>query len=315
MQSRRAGRREAQVGLLTVADERADQDAWDLPGLKKARLGSALRGGVLLGAFAGLTLPLMPLQAVLKRVSPSAGRRFPHWYHRRVCRLLGIRIHVDGAVVRDRPVLLISNHTSWLDIPVLSAVAPVSFVAKAEVDGWPGVGTLARLQRTVFVDRTRRTSVGATAGEIAQRLRTGDAIVLFAEGTSSDGNRVLPFRSSLLASVFEADKAAGESEAGPDTSSSKGAMRLSPVVQTVSLVYTRLHGVPLGRADRHRVGWYGDMDMIPHAWQVLKSGPLDVAVHISEPEPLEAFANRKDLAKSAETKVRDNVTRLLRSGQ
>src|SRR5262245_41116730 len=110
----------------------------------------ALRGATVLTGFMALTLPLMPVQSVLLRSSRSGARRFPNWYHRQVCRILGIRIEVDGEVARDRPVLLVANHTSWLDIPVLSAVAPVSFVAKKEVGGWPFVSTLARLQRTVF---------------------------------------------------------------------------------------------------------------------------------------------------------------------
>src|SRR5512139_3485301 len=116
---------------------------------------SRLRAATVLAGFMGFTLPLMPVQAILLRWSPSAARRFPHWYHRHVCRILGIRLHIDGAVATG-PVLLVSNHTSWLDIPVLSAVAPVSFVAKAEVARWPFVSSLARLQRTVFVDRTKR---------------------------------------------------------------------------------------------------------------------------------------------------------------
>ena len=85
-----------------------------------------------LAGFMGLTLPLMPVQALLVRISQPAARRFPHWYHRKVCRILGIRLHIEGDVPPG-PVLLVSNHTSWLDIPVLSAVAPVSFVAKSEV--------------------------------------------------------------------------------------------------------------------------------------------------------------------------------------
>jgi 1-acyl-sn-glycerol-3-phosphate acyltransferase len=90
----------------------------------------SLRASAVLLAFFGLTLPLMPVQAVLLRVSDKAARRFPHWYHRQVCRILGISLKIEGAVVHDAPALLVCNHTSWLDIPVLSALAPVSFVAK-----------------------------------------------------------------------------------------------------------------------------------------------------------------------------------------
>jgi 1-acyl-sn-glycerol-3-phosphate acyltransferase len=259
----------------------------------------AVRGGAILAAFFGFTVPLMPVQAAFLRLSPRQARAFPHWYHRRVCRLLGLRIDVDGEVASDRPVLLVANHTSWLDIPVLSAVAPVSFVAKKEVGGWPFVASLARLQRSVFVDRARRASAGEAAGEILSRLAEGDTIVLFAEGTSSDGNRVLPF----LTSLFGAAKPAGNAEI-----EAPGA-----VVQTLSLVYTRLHGIPLGRADRPLVGWYGDMEMRSHAWRLLKAGPLDVRIRIGAPVPLASFADRKELARHSEAEVREHVVRILRA--
>ena len=85
----------------------------------------SLRASTVLAAFFGFTLPLMPVQALLLKVSPSAARRFPNWYHKNVCRILGITLKIDGAIVADKPVLLVCNHTSWLDIPVLSALAPV----------------------------------------------------------------------------------------------------------------------------------------------------------------------------------------------
>ena len=158
-----------------------------------------LRAWLVLTTFFVFTLPLMPLQLLFLRTGSRYARTFPNWYHRQVCRLVGVRLHIDGGVAREQGVLLISNHVSWLDITVLSAVAPVSFVAKQEVASWPFVSWLAKLQRSVFVDRTRRTAVGQAAGEILTRLAQGDTIVLFAEGTSSDGNRVLPFKTSLFA--------------------------------------------------------------------------------------------------------------------
>jgi len=263
---------------------------------------SRFRAATVLTAFMTLTLPLMPVQAVLVRVWPRGARAFPHWYHRNVCRIIGVKLRIDGAVVRDRPVLIVSNHTSWLDIPVLSAVAPVSFVAKKEVGSWPFVASLARLQRTVFVDRTRRQATGDAAGEIMQRLAAGDAIVLFAEGTSSDGNRVLPFKTSLFGSVKPARSAEGTGPAAGE-----------PVVQTLAIVYTHLHGVPLGRGERPRVGWYGDMDMQSHAWELLGQGPLTATISIGPPVPLTAFADRKELALSSERAVRRAVHAILRS--
>lgn len=250
-----------------------------------------IRASVLLAAFLAVTLPLMLVQWALLKLKLRHARTLPHAYHRLVCRLLGIRIKVAGALDKDRPVLLVSNHVSWLDIPALSAVAPVSFVAKSEVGAWPFVSLLAKLQRSVFVDRTRRTLVKDKAGEIAERLAQGDNVVLFAEGTSSDGNRVLPFRSSLFSAASMTPKAANDN--GPEA-----------VVQTVAITYTHLHGLPILRHERPLVAWYGQMDMLSHAWNVLKSGPLDVTIRLGEPVRLASLRDRKALAAFSEAQVR-----------
>lgn len=264
----------------------------------------SLRASAVLAGFFGFTVPLMPVQALLLKMSPSAARRFPNWYHRNVCRILGITLKIEGAVVEDKPVLLVCNHTSWLDIPVLSALAPVSFVAKLEVESWPFVSALARLQRSVFIDRTRRQATGDAASEIMGRLSQGDTIVFFAEGTSSDGNRVLPFKTSLFGAVAGQGQGLGQ---GHGASSSPDV-----VVQTAAVVYTHVRGVPLTRADRPRIGWYGDMEMTSHAWGVLKSGPITVTIKVSPPVPLSEFKDRKDLALKTERAVRSAVLGILR---
>ncbi len=266
-------------------------DDLDWPGINP--IGGPLRAIGILTLFAAITVPLMPVQYLLLKMAPRLARSLPQHYHRVVCRLLGIRLTIEGAVAADRPVLVAANHVSWLDIPVLSSIAPLSFIAKREVGTWPVVSTLARLQRTVFVDRERRTNVGKVTSEMSDRLAGGDTLVLFAEGTSTDGNRVMPFKSALFAAAFGA----------PDAGTS---------VQTLSLTYTRLHGVPIGRADRHRIGWYGDMEMADHAWYLLQAGPLDVRIVIGEPVPLAEFETRKALASHTEKVIRNNVVETLR---
>ncbi|MGI9524817.1 MAG: lysophospholipid acyltransferase family protein [Hyphomicrobiaceae bacterium] len=289
----------------------------------------AIRAIAVLAGFMVLTLPLMPVQWIFLKTSRWAAQTFPHWYHRRVCGLLGVRLHVQGKVKSGRPTLLISNHVSWLDIPVLSAVAPVSFVAKSEVGSWPFVSWLAKLQRTVFVDRTRRSAVGHVTDTMRSRLNSGDTLVLFAEGTSTDGFRVLPFKSALLSPAFAAPRVdptrKSGSDAGADAdaytaSKPETAARWEPrshseaeiVVQTLSLAYTHVHGIPIGLSERSLIGWYGDMEMGSHAWSLLKAGPIDAKILISDPVPLDHFANRKVLANGAQRKVEDGVKALLR---
>ncbi|MEM8977521.1 MAG: lysophospholipid acyltransferase family protein [Pseudomonadota bacterium] len=274
----------------------SDPDRIELPG--QFRFGGSLRATFILLIFLTFTLACMPLQYILLRTSKTWARTFPYWYHRRVCQLIGIRHDISGQVARNKPVLIVANHVSWLDIPVLSAVAPLSFVAKSEVGTWPFVSWLARLQRTVFVNRSRRTEVGKVSDTIRGRLLSGDTLVLFAEGTSSDGNRVLPFKSALLSSVFP-------------RSDEEDAQSID--VQTLAITYTHVHGIPLGRADRNLIGWYGDMEMGGHAWQLLSAGPIDVKIQIGEPIELATFKDRKQLAGVTEESIRHKVVAALRN--
>jgi 1-acyl-sn-glycerol-3-phosphate acyltransferase len=255
---------------------------------------SVLRASLILFLFLLLTLPLMPLQALFAAFNLPAARYLPFWYHWLVCRLLGIRVHLSGAPVAPGPMLFVSNHISWLDIPVLSSVAPLSFVAKQEVSTWPFISWLAKLQRTIFIDRTRRASVAETRNQILERLKGGERVVLFAEGTSSDGNQVLPFKSPLFAAV----EPGGGNGGGYS-------------LQTCAIVYTHIHGLPMNRQQRPAIAWYGDMDMLGHAWGVLKGGPLDVHVRLGEPVSIASVGDRKKLASHAYDRVRYDFSQLL----
>jgi len=153
---------------------------------------------VVSAAIAAITAALIPPQWLSVKLGLRSRRLIPVVYHRMLCALLGVRIRVVGERARADRLLIASNHVSWLDISVLVTLAPFVFVAKREVAGWPLFGLLARLNRSVFVERERRSKTAHVNREIAARLAEGDPVVLFAEGTSSDGNRVLPFRSSLI---------------------------------------------------------------------------------------------------------------------
>jgi 1-acyl-sn-glycerol-3-phosphate acyltransferase len=244
-------------------------------------------------AFLLFTLPLMPFQWLLLKLNPSRARTFPNWYHRRVAGLFGIRLTIKGTPVRGEGVLVVANHTSWLDIVIFSALQPLSFVAKAEVANWPFFGTLARLQRTVFVERARRIDTGDARDAIRDRLLAGDCLVLFPEGTSHDGNSVLPFKSALLGAA-EAVLANGR----------------HVKVQPVSTAFVGVHGLPMGRENRPSFAWYGDMELLPHIWESLMAGPLDVVVQFHEPLSLDMM-DRKALARRAEVVVKTGMAEAL----
>ena len=250
-------------------------------------------------ALLALTLALLPLHLMARAFDLRMQRTIPHLYHRVLCALIGVRIRQIGRRSTASPALILSNHVSWLDITVISALSPVVFVAKSEVARWPVFGWLAKQQRTIFINRQARHQTGAATREIAGRLLGGDAVVLFAEGTSSDGTRVLPFRSSLVGAVHHA------------LGSSTRHTRI--MVQPMSLAYVGFDGVPIGRALRERVAWYGDADLIPHLLQVLASGAVDVTVSWGEAVAYDISADRKTIAREAEKSVRRMTAAALRA--
>ncbi len=217
------------------------------------------------------TLCCMPIQALLLLL-PGPGRaRFPMIYWRTLCRIIGLKLQVVGRPAGGQT-LYLSNHSSWLDILVLGGVLDARFVSKAEVAGWPLIGWISKLGRTVFVSRSR-TRTGAEADAISARLGAGESLILFPEGTTSDGTRVLPFRSSFL--------------------SVAGQARL---VQPVTVVYDRMGGLPACRRDRPVFAWYGDMETGSHAWALLRRTGTRCTVVLHEPFAPEAIPNRKAMA-------------------
>ena len=144
------------------------------------------------------------------------------------------------------------------------------------------------MQRTVFVDRARRHQTADAVAEIVKRLASGTSVVLFAEGTSSDGNRVLPFRSALIGAVKEA----GAAPSG------------GILIQPMSICYTGLHGIPMGRQHRPLVAWYGDLDFMPHIKDFIARGAVDAVVSYGEPVAADGGADRKAMTKTLEGAVR-----------
>ncbi|MFN3658298.1 MAG: lysophospholipid acyltransferase family protein [Pseudolabrys sp.] len=222
--------------------------------------------------------------------------RVPGWgliassYYQVLCALLRINVRIVGKPAREQAVFYVCNHVSWADILVLGSLAPVAFVAKREVRDWPLVGKTAELQRTVFVDRQRRHKTGDAVDQIVDRLAQGISVILFAEGTSSDGNRVLPFRSALLGSVE--DKAAHGGPAG------------QILIQPMAIAYTSSHGIPMGRQHRPLVAWYGDLDFLPHIKDFIRKGAIEAVVSYGEAVPADAGLDRKALTKRLENETR-----------
>lgn len=254
-------------------------------------------------ALSLVTLVLLPVQWAAVRLDRPLAGRIPMWWHRIALALLRVRVLERGRPAEARPLLILSNHVSWLDISVIGSRMPLSFIAKAEVAGWPVFGLFAKLQRTVFVDRARRADTGRVTSAIAVRLGRGDPMVLFPEGTSTNGSEVLPFRSALVGAARQA-LTDGQAVAGDQSGTGTGGAGQRAMVQPLSIAYTRLAGLPMGRIKRPHVAWYGDMDLAPHLLALMAGPPVDVELSWGEPIPFGPGTDRKSVTAKAEDEVR-----------
>jgi len=236
------------------------------------------------------TLAMAPLQALLLLAGAvSLARRNARWYWRGIGQILGLRLVVRGALSERRPTLFVSNHTSYLDIIALGSLLDAAFVAKSEVRGWPGIGIVARLGRTVFVDRRRGKSREHRDALLDRLTRARESVILFPEGTTGDGNLVRAFKSALLSAAAVKDR-----DGHP------------LAVQPVTIAYTRLDGMPLGHGLRHLYSWYGDMALGPHLWTMVGLGITTVEIELHPVVTLDQFGSRRALA--------DHCHRLIANG-
>ena len=230
-----------------------------------------------LSIYICLTLTVVPTMLIAVSSRARLAIVLPKFYHQLCLKTLGISINTMGNPSSLKPTLFVSNHLSYLDIAIIGSLLEVSFIAKAEISKWPIYGILARLTRTLFVER-RGSFVGSQRDAIAKRLFKGDNLVLFPEGTSADGRHVLPFKSSLFA-VAELHN------------------EILPFqIQPVSIAYTKLDGLPLDRFLLPYLAWYGDMTLVPHFFKLAGLGAITVEVKFHTPILSDQFKTRKELA-------------------
>jgi len=244
-----------------------------------------------LGAVLVLTTTLVLLAGYVigRAVAPRFCRPIQALWCRTYKALLGLRVHTFGRPGTGSRLLYVVNHVSYLDIPVLSATIDATFVARADMAAWPMFGTIAKVTGTIFVDRSGPRAMEQRA-EIVARLTGGENLILFPEGTSTDGSSVAPFKSALFGIV-------GQDEAMADV-----------VVQPVSVAYVRYaDGTPLVGPLVDLYSWYGDMTLVPHLFQVLGLRGVDVEVRFHEPIPAADVADRKALARRCQAAVAAGV--------
>ena len=247
--------------------------------MKRNRAVEVVRGALKIAALLAVIVWFAGVWLVRREVRRDLAARAA-WLQaacNRSLRVLGVRVVERG----PRPVgglMVAPNHLGYLDILVLAASMPTVFVAKKEVSGWPVFGWMAARAGTRFIDRERNRDLTRVSAELNEAIRAGVAVAVFLEGTSTSGDHVARFKSSLL----------------------EPAVTQSWQVAPAAISYR----VPVGRSAQNEVCWWGDMTLLPHLANFATLAWVEADLTWGETET--ARGNRKWLAE----KLRDRVTKL-----
>ena len=208
-------------------------------------------------------------------------------FHKLVLWLININVEKDGQIAKNcKGILFVSNHISYIDIPVLGSLLPLKFVAKAEVKDWLILGKLAQIGNTIFVERLKR-NISFEKEIIEKSIFNGEKLVLFPEGTTSDGIRVLDFKSSLFSAVEKKDC----------------------VVQPVVISYQGINGMPLTRWLKPVIAWYGDMEFKSHLMNLIRLVSIVAKVKFLSPINSKDFSDRKSMTKFLQNVINEQYSK------
>ena len=232
---------------------------------------------------------LIILFVLFGKIIPSIKKWLPVLFHKMLLWLLSVEVEIVGKTDQSKKSnLFISNHLSYLDIPILGSKLPMRFVAKSEVESWPIFGFLAKIGRSIFIRRNKIDTLNQK-NKILDVLSSGEKVFIFPEGTTSDGNRVLEFKSSSFSSV------------------ENQSFKIQPIV----ILYSHLNGIPINRWLRPMIAWYGDMDLKPHLFKLIGLMSIKAKLIYLEPVNTQNFENRKDLCNYLEGIIRNVYSSVL----
>ena len=233
--------------------------------------------------FIASILPLILISFFLRNLIPLIGKWLPVIFHRLLLWLLSVKVEYEGSYQRAKDCnFFVSNHLSYLDIPILGSTFPLRFVAKSELEFWPIFGFLSKLASTIYIKRKRSDSL-IQKNKILNFLSSGNRVFIFPEGTTSDGNRVLNFKSSSF-SALENEKF---------------------IIQPIIILYSDLNGIPINRWLRPVIAWYGDMDLKPHILKLASLRSIKAKLIYLNPVCSSNFSSRKELSVYLEKKIKD----------
>ncbi len=236
-------------------------------------------------------LTYTPLYWLFLKVNQPLGFRFGRFFLSSWRKCIGHQLIIKGTLSKAKPTFFVSNHSSYVDILVLGTFIPARFVAKLEVAKWPIMGWLATNQGTIYIDRTRN-AISEGTDKLTEFIDKGESLILFPEGTTSDGCRVLPFGSSF----FDV------------------AIKKNLVVQPITVTYAGWDRLPMPHFMRKFSGWFSpDVDLLSHLWAIAQWGTVQVVVDLHPPLKASDFTSRKELSQASFHAVQEGLIRAFAS--
>ena len=237
--------------------------------------------------FFFLTIFLIIIKFTCEILFPKYSIHIPCFFHKTLLWLINVKVKIEGDIYKNnKGIIYVSNHLSYLDIPVLGSLLSAKFVAKNEVAKWPLIGIFAKIGNTIFIKRLRH-DLFKEKSILAQEIRSGGKVILFPEGTTSDGIRILDFKSSLFSSIESHDS----------------------YIQPIVINYEEINGLPLNRSLMPVIAWYGDMGLKPHLLNVLKLFSITARVYFLKPKNAKDFDNRKSMTLSLQNIIGESYSR------
>ena len=220
-----------------------------------------------------LSLILIIIKFICDLLIPRISIVIPKFFHKLIVWLINIKIIKEGNIINNgKGILFVSNHLSYLDIPILGSLLSAKFVAKQDISNWLFFGRLAKIGNTIFIKRKKK-NIFEQKDIIRNEMDNGFKVILFPEGTTSDGVRVLKFKSSLFSSVEKKNY----------------------LIQPVVIKYETINGLPLNRWLKPIIAWYGDMELKIHLSDILNLFSISTRVIFLNPVSSKDFKDRKSM--------------------
>ena len=236
----------------------------------------------------------IPIQFFFNLIGFRFKKLYPLLFYRMIKISTGININFDSEKIdkKNSGVLYIANHVSWFDIICLGTLLDARFIAKKEVSKMGIFGFLAKLSNTFFIDNENKNKIIEYNNSIQKKLQEGENFIIFPEGTTSDGNGIISFKSSMLECAFDDNNKIN--------------------IQPISICYSKLNNIPMGIYLRRNIAWVGDTSMVAAMVNFLRSGRITVDIIFHEIMSINNFENRKDLALYCERKILNGINQKIK---